>query len=44
MSKNICIVISDYYKKISNGLELGAIKFCDQKSIIYKKFYVPNTE
>ncbi|MBN44648.1 MAG: 6,7-dimethyl-8-ribityllumazine synthase [Rhodobiaceae bacterium] len=41
MSKNICIVVSDYYKKISNGLELGAIKFCDQNSIIYKKFYVP---
>tara|TARA_Y100000768_G_scaffold216697_1_gene163321 strand:- start:55 stop:480 length:426 start_codon:yes stop_codon:yes gene_type:complete len=41
MSKNICIIVSDYYKKISNGLELGAIKFCDQNSIIYKKFYVP---
>ena len=41
MSKSICIVISDYYKKISNGLELGATKFCDQKSIIYEKFYVP---
>ncbi len=41
MSKNICIVISDYYKKISNGLELGATNFCDQNSIIYKKFYVP---
>ena len=41
MSKSICIVVSDYYKKISNGLELGAIKFCDQKSIIYEKFYVP---
>jgi 6,7-dimethyl-8-ribityllumazine synthase len=43
MSKSICIVVSDYYKKISNGLELGAIKFCDQKSIIYKKFYVPGS-
>ena len=41
MSKSICIVISDYYKKISNGLELGATKFCDQNSIIYEKFYVP---
>ena len=41
MSKNICIVISDYYKKISDGLELGATNFCDQNSIIYKKFYVP---
>ena len=41
MSKNICIVVSDYYKKISNGLELGATKFCDQNSIIYEKFYVP---
>ena len=41
MPKNICIVVSDYYKKISNGLELGATKFCDQKSIIYEKFYVP---
>ena len=41
MSKNICIVVSDYYIKISNGLELGATKFCDQKSIIYEKFYVP---
>ena len=41
MSKNICIIVSDYYKKISNGLELGAVKFCDQNSIIYKKFYVP---
>ena len=41
MSKSICIVVSDYYKKISNGLEFGAIKFCDQKSIIYEKFYVP---
>ena len=41
MSKSICIVISDYYKKISNGLEFGATKFCDQNSIIYEKFYVP---
>lgn len=41
MSKSICIVVSDYYKKISNGLEFGATKFCDQKSIIYEKFYVP---
>ena len=41
MSKNICIVISDYYKKISDGLEVGAINFCDQNSIIYEKFYVP---
>ena len=41
MSKNICIVISDYYKKIANGLEIGAINFCDQNSIIYEKFYVP---
>ena len=41
MSKSICIVVSDYYKKISNGLELGATKFCDQNSIIYEKFYVP---
>jgi len=41
MSKNICIVVSDYYKKISNGLELGATKFCDKNSIIYEKFYVP---
>ena len=41
MSKNICIVVSDYYKKISNGLELGATKFCDQNLIVYKKFYVP---
>ena len=40
MSKNICIVISDYYKKIANGLEIGAINFCDQNSIIYEKFYV----
>ena len=41
MPKNICIVVSDYYKKISNGLELGATKFCDQNSMIYEKFYVP---
>ena len=41
MSKSICIVVSDYYKKISNGLELGATKFCDQNSIIYEKLYVP---
>jgi len=41
MSKSICIVVSDYYKKISNGLELGATKFCDQNSIIYEKVYVP---
>ena len=41
MSKSICIVVSDYYKKISNGLELGATKFCDQNLIVYKKFYVP---
>jgi len=41
MSKSICIVVSDYYKKISNGLELGATKFCDQNSIFYEKFYVP---
>tara|TARA_B100000676_G_C18043585_1_gene826542 strand:+ start:1614 stop:2039 length:426 start_codon:yes stop_codon:yes gene_type:complete len=41
MSKNICIVISDYYKQISDGLELGAKNFCDKNSIIYEKFYVP---
>ena len=41
MSKSICIVVSDYYKKISNGLEFGATKFCDQNSIIYEKVYVP---
>ena len=40
MSKNICIVISDYYKQISDGLELGAKNFCDKNSIIYEKFYV----
>ena len=41
MVKSICIVISDYYKEISDGLELGAKNFCDKNSIIYKKFYVP---
>ena len=41
MVKNICIVISDYYKEISDGLETGAIKFCDENSIKYKKIYVP---
>ena len=35
------LCVSDYYKKISNGLELGATKLCDQNSIIYEKFYVP---
>ena len=41
MVKSICIVISDYYKEISDGLETGAIKFCDENSIKYKKIYVP---
>ena len=41
MVKSICIVISDYYKEISDGLEIGAIKFCDENSIKYKKIYVP---
>ena len=41
MAKSICIVISDYYKEISDGLEIGAIKFCDENSIKYKKIYVP---
>ena len=38
MVKSICIVISDYYKEISDGLETGAIKFCDENSIKYKKY------
>ena len=41
MPKNICIVVSDYYKEISNGLEAGAIKFCNENSIEYEKKYVP---
>jgi 6,7-dimethyl-8-ribityllumazine synthase len=41
MAKNVCIVVSNYYKEISNGLEIGAIKFCNENSIEYKKIYVP---
>ena len=41
MVKSICIVISDYYKEISDGLETGATNFCDENSIKYKKIYVP---
>tara|TARA_B100000927_G_scaffold220645_1_gene180581 strand:+ start:1438 stop:1899 length:462 start_codon:yes stop_codon:yes gene_type:complete len=41
MAKNVCIVVSDYYKEISNGLEVGAIKFCNENSIEYEKIYVP---
>ena len=41
MVKNVGIVISDYYKDISIGLEQGAIKFCNEAKINFKKFYVP---
>ena len=35
MVKSICIVISDYYKEISDGLETGATNFCAENSIKY---------
>ena len=41
MVKNVGIVISDYYKDISMGLEQGAIRFCSEAKINFKKFYVP---
>ena len=41
MLKNVGIVISDYYKDISMGLEQGAIRFCSEAKINFKKFYVP---
>ena len=41
MVKNVGIVISDYYKDISIGLEQGAIRFCSEAKINFKKFYVP---
>ena len=38
---SLAIIVSDYYKKISNGLFLGAIKYCEENNIGYEKFIVP---
>ena len=38
---NLAIIVSDYYKKISNGLFLGAIKYCEENNVGYEKFNVP---
>jgi len=38
---SLAIIVFDYYKKISNGLFLGAIKYCEENNIGYEKFIVP---
>ena len=43
MAKNVCIVVSDYYKEISNGLEVGAIKFCNENSIEFQISWTLNS-
>ena len=41
MSKKILIVSSDYYKEISNNLEIGAINTIKEFKIDFDKIYAP---
>ena len=38
---NIAIILSDYYKEISEGLLSGAVEYCEKYNLGHKVFKVP---
>ena len=43
MKNQVLIVVSNYYKEISNNLILGATNFLDKKEVGYKIIYSPGS-